>query len=131
MRLITNSDYLAHCKPLFISLKVLTLPSLYIYHSVCAIHKNRTDYVLNSDCHEHNTRGADLIRPPRYRLSRSYRVKLDVNLYNLIPSGIKMLDHSAFRVRLKQFLLSNAFYSVRKYVDTLSAGLISFRPHDA
>lgn len=126
IRLITKSGYLDHCRPLFVSLHILTLPSLYIYYTLCAIHKNRGVYSLNSDFHNYNTRGANYIRPSGFRLTRSVKNTLDVRLFNLVPTHIQELNYLSFKRVIRNFLLRHAFYSVREYTDALSSRTLSF-----
>lgn len=49
-----------HCKPLFIKNEVMTLPPLFIYHSVLEIHKNRNIHETSSQQHYYDASSAPI-----------------------------------------------------------------------
>ena len=44
------------CRKLFIELKILTFPSLYIYQLIMFVNKNSELYITNDSIHNYNTR---------------------------------------------------------------------------
>lgn len=112
VRAIARASHLEHCKPYFVKFQILTLPSLYILHQLLEIHKTKNAYSLSSSYHNYNTRGSDMIRPPRYRLDKSSKNSLNIGLYNLLHRSTKDLCFKQFKLNIKRFLLQNAFYSV-------------------
>lgn len=49
VRMFCMACYLDHCKPLFINLNILTLPSIGIYLQLFEIHKDKNKFMENSD----------------------------------------------------------------------------------
>lgn len=116
VRIIVRANYTDHCKPFFIQLKILTLPSLYIFYQLLEIYKNKKHFVLNEDIHTYSTRSSKLIRKPNNRLCKSDKNSLNVNLFNILPDIIKHLHFNLFKKSLKAFLVKHAFYSVDEFV---------------
>lgn len=118
IRLIENAGFTDHCKPLFVKFKILPIPSLYIFHTLLEIHKNKNLYQLQSELHNYSTRSGELLRAPRYRLAISARNSLNFNLYNKLPSDLRVLHFNSFKIKIKQFLLSHCFYSIDEFMET-------------
>ncbi|PSN50310.1 hypothetical protein C0J52_10132 [Blattella germanica] len=49
VRIINKAHFRDHCKPIFISDKILTLPSIYILQCLLHIKKNSTDFTLKGN----------------------------------------------------------------------------------
>jgi hypothetical protein len=58
IRIIAGIGNRTSCKQSFIALKILTLPSLYIYSLLCFVIDNMDQYCFVSDIHNRNTRQA-------------------------------------------------------------------------
>lgn len=56
IRLICNVEYRARCRPSFAMLRVLTLPSHYVYFTLCFARRSRNSLVTNNNIHYNNTR---------------------------------------------------------------------------
>jgi hypothetical protein len=68
VRIITGIGNRSSCKQSFIALKILTLPSLYIYSLLCFVVDNMDQYCFVSDIHDRNTRqvlNLNLYQPPQ------------------------------------------------------------------
>lgn len=118
IRILADAPLLEHCKPLFIKLKIMSLPNLYIYNSILETHSKRSQLQTYSDIHSYNTRYKGNLYIPKHRLSKSKNNSLDFNLYNKLPSDWKILNYTKFKTKIKSFLLSNCFYSVAEYLNT-------------
>lgn len=118
VRILANIGFRDHCKPYFISLKILTLPSLYVQQCLIAIHKNKSSYTLNSDIHDYNTRNSHLLHTPRFRLHRSAMNSISVQLYNRLSVTTRLLSMNNFKNAIKNFLIQRAFYSIEEYMTT-------------
>lgn len=121
IRIIAKVGYREHCRPLFKNLKIMPLPSLYVYVVILEIHKNKSKYPSHSDIHGHDTRFSSLLRPPRYRLTVSQKNSLNISLYNILPDGIKILPYNKFKATLKHFFLTNCFYETKEYIETVGS----------
>jgi hypothetical protein len=116
-----NTFIKPHCKPHFIKNKILTLPSLYILQSIINNLKNTANQTLNKDVHDHNTRHNTDLHTIRHRskLTQVNSNYINSKLFNRLPKHIKSIKNNHnFLNSLKQFLLTNAFYSVDEYLKT-------------
>lgn len=123
LRTIARVDRRTHCRPFFIQFRILTVPSLYILHSLAEVHRVADSFTRQSEVHDHGTRSSHLIRTRRFRLDKSTRNSLDLGLYNALPTGLKELSYCLFCSSLKRLLLGRAFYTVREFRDYLSAAV--------
>lgn len=119
VRIIANLEFRAHCKPYFIKLNIMSLPSLYIFEVLLEIHKNSECLTRQSDVHNYNTRNKDLIRLPYFRLTKSQKNSLNYNLYNILPALVKSLDIKSFKKKMKIYFLQNCFYSIDEYIRSI------------
>lgn len=55
IRIIAGAASREHCKPFFLKYGIMTLPCLYIYHSILYIHRNKLNYQLHSDAGPRHT----------------------------------------------------------------------------
>lgn len=117
VRIITGKNKITHCKPLFKQLSIMTLPSLYIYHTILFAMKNIKPQ-LNCDIHNHQTRKRTDIhivthRTCLYAHSPHYS---STKLINKLPKTIKETqNYNILKKKLKQYLTQNAFYSIEEY----------------
>ncbi|XP_039288183.1 uncharacterized protein LOC120352300 [Nilaparvata lugens] len=118
IRIITGSDHLAHCKPIFARLGVLSVFSHYILLCLVYVKKIQHTLAARSDIHRHNTRRSELLDIPRRRLHRSqasYRISA-LKFYNKLPNSVKQLDEAAFRRTVRKLLCAKAYYSVNEFM---------------
>ena len=59
------------CKPLFVKLKIMPLPCMYIYSLLVHVKENLMHYHLRGDMHQYQTRSKDTLDTPYVRLSKS------------------------------------------------------------
>ena len=106
--------YREDCRPAFKSIKVLTLPSIYILENLLYVKTNLDLFTTHSDLHDYETRQRDHFVPvyPRLERCRDGPGCLAVKLYNKVPNVIKDLPKNCFKSKMKLTLLENAFYSV-------------------
>ena len=117
LRVMCGLNCREHCRPYFIEHRIMTLPCTYILHCVNEIHNHISEYTFQNQIHSHNTRSAHEIRTTKFRLQKSKKNSLDVSLYNKLPLSIRNSNTNYFKNYMKQFLLSNAFYSVKEFRD--------------
>nr|CAH7738139.1 unnamed protein product [Callosobruchus chinensis] len=122
LRVITHSKYGSSCRHLSKNLKVLPLPSIYIYEAIMYIHSNQNKYLTPAGIHKYCIRNPSNLRSLYSRLTMTKNNRPDVNLYNLLVNANRGLNvpHMSklyFSKFLKKFLLQHCFYSVGEYVN--------------
>jgi hypothetical protein len=118
VRLMTFASYNTPCRPIFKKLHILPLPCIYIYFLALYIKTNHSDFLKNSDVHEHLTRSHDALHHDYVRTkSASQGPKtLGLRLYNRLPSFVRdSKSICTFKLRLKMFLLGKSYYSLDEY----------------
>lgn len=126
VRILAALGYRDECRYAFISNRVLTFPSVYIYENVLYVKKNLNEYEVHSDIHSHSTRNRDLLRPKYHRLGRCQDGPgyWAVHCFNRLPNHIKMLPFDIFKRVVRGFLVKRAYYSVQEYLgDNLVLGM--------
>jgi len=125
LRVISGKDRLAHCRPIFIELRLLTVFSLYILQCLMFLRSNLDKVQTRSSVHDHNTRSNQLIDLPKIRLHKSELnpITMSSRLMNNVPDNVRHLDDKNFKNCVTRFLLNNPFYSLeeftsRKWTDT-------------
>lgn len=103
------------CRKWFKELKILPLQSLYIYSTLLYIHKNKRQFSTLGINHSYETRNRHLLLTNKYRLQRSAKNSLDLNLYNHLSEDIKVLPFHKFKTALKNILLTHCFYTVKEF----------------
>ncbi|KAG8334583.1 hypothetical protein J6590_086965 [Homalodisca vitripennis] len=106
------------CRESFKSLQLLTLPSLYIFET--------TQYCMSKcvktsgqDIHSYETRARGNYRIGQHRTVIYERLpsQAGVHFINKLPHRIKNAPTpKAFKIRLKRFLATQAFYNVDEYL---------------
>lgn len=122
IRVISGLGYRDDVKHIFRQFGILTLPCLFIYS--CLIMAKRSDNIIcHNDIHRYNTRNNDratveFLRLKSSRYSRNY---FSLKFLNKLPRSVVALPFSAFKLRLKSFLIDKAYYSIDDFLnDTLT-----------
>jgi spore maturation protein CgeB len=107
------------CRNLFRNLKIQPLISQYILSLTLFIIKNKSQFTVNSEIHNINTRQHTNLHQPTSNLT-GYQQGIyhsAVRVYNNLPSHIKQLsdDHKNFELKLKKCLYLHSFYSLEEY----------------
>ena len=91
VRILTNNSRQVSCRPLFKQLKILTLPSQYIYSILIFAAKNRKLFVANRETHGCNTRhNLDLHLPsPHLTVVQKGVLYSGCKIFNSLPIQIK------------------------------------------
>lgn len=112
------------CRDLFKELKILTLPSLFILHSVDHVRSNPVEYVVARDgCINYDLRHNLMVSIPYHRLSviADSPLVLPVKLFNKLPMAVKQIQSKyKFKYSVKDLLLKHSFYSVKEFLDCVS-----------
>jgi len=118
IRVLAGLRYRDDCKSAFKSLRILTLPSIYILQSLMFTRRNMTNFKTQGCKHSYNTRGADLLEVPFRRLttSRNSVAFWGIRFFNSLPSRIKELPLKTFKTVMKSLLVQSAFYSYEEFL---------------
>lgn len=116
VRVIAGRRYTECCKGAFVSLGILTLPSIYILTFLIHVKNHLNDYTHNSDL-KYNTRGRDnlSIKYSRTSRARDGQNHFGIKYFNMLPDQIKILNLKQFKKKLKSFLKIKAIYSESEY----------------
>ena len=119
IRIITNSNRYDTCRPLFKQLRILPLPSQYIFSILIFVVTNKKLFQLNSQVHNIHTRYNDNLHLLSTGLTLVQKgvAYSGCKIYNHLPSQIKKISNNIalFKTTLKKFLLQYIFYSVDEY----------------
>jgi len=115
---MTNSNMRETC-PLFNQLRILPLPSQYIYSLLLFVATNKKLFLFNSKIHDINTRHNNNLHLTSTGLTLVQKVVAysGYKIYNHLPPQIKNISKNValFKSKLKKFLLRYVFYSVDEY----------------
>ena len=109
VRIITNSEFLAHSDPLFHRTKILKIKDIYTYLIAIEAYKKNTVSNINHLDHSHNTRNRDIFAIPNYRrlqISQRSLTYAIPTVWNTIPNDLKNVRSlNTFKKRLKTHLI--------------------------
>jgi len=122
VRILAKAHFREHCKPLFVKLKILTVPCLLLLEACCFVINNPDLFPKNNSIHDHNTRASKQVhvegtalslsmKGPRYACTRIYN-HLEPFISKFIP-----IDRNP-RSILKSLLLDYPFYNIKEFFDT-------------
>ena len=106
------------CRPIFKSLKLLTVVSLYIFELAVYIHKNKDCYTRHSELHGFDTRNREnfCIQFKRLNVSIRHADIMGLKIYNKLPKALKSdLSLNTFKNNLRTLLLENTVYSMEEF----------------
>ena len=109
IRIIANSNYIAHTSPLFYKLGLLKLVDIHKFQAAVYMYKNQFNdmYIHN---HGLNTRNSHNLVPKHHKLSRTQQAISYVGpkIWNNLPLGIRIIPNlNTFKRTLKSYLLSH------------------------
>lgn len=119
IRVLSGLGYREDCKQAFKQLRILTLPSQYIYDSLLYIKQTKDSFRSHSDDHNYDTRNKEHLVAPYCRLTKCQKRPDSVGLrfYNALPNVVRDLHFTAFKRRVRVLLAEGAFYSVQEFLE--------------
>ena len=115
----TNSARNNTCRPLFKQLRILPLPSQYLFSLLVFVVNNKKLFLPNSSIHNVNTRNNDNLHLPFMSLTLVQKgvAYSGFKIYNHLPLQIKNISHNItlFKSTLKKFFFQHVFYSIDEY----------------
>nr|CAH7735243.1 unnamed protein product [Callosobruchus chinensis] len=126
LRVTTHSKYGSSCRHHFKNLKVLPLPSIYIYEVIMYIYSNQNKYSTPAGIHKYCIRNTSNLRSLYTRLTMTKNNRPDVILYNYLINAnlglnVPHMSKLYFSKFLKKFLSQYCFYSVGEYVKHMTS----------
>lgn len=105
------------CKKHFQELKLLTLPSIYIYEAALLVKRNIDKYeTLNLKRHKSTLR-APICKTSMYSKSL---FNMRIKIYNKLPQTIKdTCSFHIFKNKLKEFLIKKAYYTIEEFINDI------------
>lgn len=117
VRNLSNAHPRTHCRPLFISQGILTLPCLFILETSCLIHKNKTLFPCRQQAHITRQINDIPLPHPRNNLIRDSFIYNGIKIYNHLSADIRNIENiKVFRKRLRAFLVKRAFYNIDEFL---------------
>lgn len=118
VRVVAGLGYREDCRNAFRRLKLLTLPSIYIFECLRHVRNNIGLFSRRSELHDHSTRAAEELVVPFHRLSAtrsgiSYHAPL---FYNCLSNEIKSLPPRQFEARVLELLKRDACFTFDEYL---------------
>ena len=121
VRILSRAHYREHCKPLFVKLKILTLPCLIVLEACVMVVQNPNKFHKNVSMHRHMTRARNKVHVERVELSLAQKGPhySCSKVYNhLEPFITKFATAKNIRQTLKSLLCLFPFYSLDEFFDT-------------
>lgn len=118
IRIMTGRGYRDDVSDAFVSLGVLTVPSMYILVTLTYFKRHIGDYIKHSDVHLYNTRNRGDYIPDFTRLSHSRDAVnfYGPRFYNRLPVHFHTLPDSSFGRELKTYLVERAYSSIGEFL---------------
>lgn len=101
------------CKPAFISLKILTMPCLYIFETVMFIKKHQYMFKPLKSKRRQNT-----VQSYRFNLVQNQKsiIGMAPKIFNKLPANIRDIEClNEFKSKLFSFLVEKAYYSINDF----------------
>lgn len=118
IRAICGARQTDSCRPLFLKLKVLTLPSLYIYEIGLFVKQNIGMFRNKASVSKYPSRNGTalcyLSLSKTAFFARNVLCML-VKVFNKLPVEIRNSDMPQFKSKLHKFCLDNCYYSINDY----------------
>lgn len=121
VRIVGGVGYRDETKTLYINLKILTFPSIYAFQCLEYVHNHLYNFHTHADKHDYNTRNKNNLYPEFTRLTRAQTGTsyYGIKLYNEIPDYVKILPPTKFKIKLKDFLIKTAYFSIEEIIRNL------------
>jgi hypothetical protein len=121
IRILANIKQTDSCKDYFKQYNILTLPCIYILEICKFVRKHPEFYTKREDVLKNRImrhKGKLMLPSSRLKLHSSGPLVMSIKIYNKLPDELKdEKKETLFIHKLKQFLLSKTYYSLKEYLD--------------
>jgi hypothetical protein len=108
------------CRKIFTSLKILPLPSQYVYSLVMFVVNNKVLFTTNTDNYKIVTRNSSNLYVPitNFTIFQKGPQYFGIKMYNNLADNIKQLsgNKNQFKKAVLQFLYLYSFYSMEEFL---------------
>lgn len=123
VRAICGARQTESCRPLFLRLKIMTLPSLYIYEMGLFVKTNMGLFRSKASVTKYQSRrGTLLCYPSRSKtacFTKSVLCML-IRVFNNLPIEIRNSDMPEYKYKLRDFCLNKCYYSINNYLNPVN-----------
>lgn len=126
VRCMAGLGYRDSCKPAFRAMKLMSLPSLYIYEILLFVRNNKDKFDGTKISHTYGTRHRGVYQYPIHRLTlyESGPFYSALRIYNKLPTQVKVIqDYSKYKIFVKELLVKKCYYTVREYLEDNSVAV--------
>uniref|UniRef100_A0A6P7FUC1 Uncharacterized protein LOC114331063 n=1 Tax=Diabrotica virgifera virgifera TaxID=50390 RepID=A0A6P7FUC1_DIAVI len=118
VRVLAGLWYRDDCRQAYRSLRILTVPSLYILENLMFIKRGGAHFETHENIHQHDTRYKHHLVPAYWRLRRCQTGPgyWAIKFFNKLPDSLKCLQLNQFKSTIKDILLENVFYSNEEFL---------------
>lgn len=118
IRYLHNKKRREHCRPLFLSSRILTLTCLFILETVCLVHKKYGGVVYGVRATRQSGR---LPLPiPKSSLTKNSLIYESLKMYNHLPTELKGISNlRLFRKSIVKLLEGKAYYDTDEYFNDM------------
>lgn len=119
VRAISNLKLTDSCKPHFKTLKILTVPCLYIYEVALFVKSNPMYFPTFRERFRFNMRNGEMLcnRKSRTTLMYNSLFCMAPKIFNKLPQTLKMQDYINFKTKLKYLLVDKCYYSITEFLN--------------
>lgn len=124
VRVVAEVGYRDDCRDCFRRLKIMTLPSIFIYECLKYVRCNIDTFSRRLEVHDYDTRTVKDLVVPYHRLSatRSGTTYYAPLLFNLLPSRVRMMPEKRFLTSVTNCLLEKAYFSLEECINDRFSG---------
>lgn len=117
IRALSGAGHLDHCRPLFISKRILTLPSMYLYEICIFVKKHPICFITKTKKSERGAYRNKLYMPKaNLSLSRKNVHYMAIKIFNIFTDDFKALPIEIFKKLLLDHLIQNSYYSIEEFM---------------
>lgn len=119
IRSVCGAGVIDSCVPLFKSLKILPVPSLYIYEISIFVKKYPYLFKKHCDVVKRSCRNLNklYVPPQRLQLNSQNVYCMAIRIYNKVPDKFKEDGLNLFKRKLFNLLLTKCYYSVKDFLN--------------
>lgn len=119
IRILSTIPYRSSCKPYFIKLNILTLPSIYILEMATFVRKHPDFFTVKTKYLKYNLRSKNELALPTTTMEMYYKSPYctAIKIYNKVPESLKSEPKlHTFIKKLKDCLIKKSYYTLDEFL---------------